>query len=979
MSKNQVPVGHIHTHSPQLPWINKKTKTWWIGNHDTKQPYRGVKGDSVKGDTGDRGNGWFLLSSSTDVSPEGAITDDLIMNSGTGDIMVAGVIVEPGEYVQVLSVNPFQVTDVLGSLKGPKGTEGDTIVGPPGNSLEIRYAKNKDPENAPALNRSDRNPEGWSIETINPETDEFVWETRGYVDWEDNLVGTWSNPFRNTGVGIPGQDGAIGDGVFKSTVFTVSPTQPATPTGGTWLDPVPTTPGWHDGIPDEDGPRWMSTRIFTLSGTAPQQSAWTTPMLLADSSDIDFEFSSVEIGPGDPASNPENWTNNSDENSIWMAVRKYSNGSWGDWEVSKIKGEKGVPGQDGQPGDGIFKSSVFNVSPTKPSTPTGGTWASPIPTTSGWSDGIPDEDGPRWISTRIFTFSGNPPQEPTWSEPVLLADSADVDFEFSSVETNPGNPTDNPANWSNDSGPDTIWMAVRKYANGAWGEWQVSRIKGEEGDPGTDGQDGQDGTGYEFQYTVTNRGDSPPSISNDAIWSSTFPGAIDSSQTLWYRQRTVTGTSTGAWVGPIRMSGSDGETIEGPSMAYRGDWSAIQEYSGTNLVVDVVKYAGLGYIARTDAGEIPVGALPTDTNYWNEFTENIDSLFTDFLFAYSGYIQNLTVGQIATGVEPDEVPDPDLAGRRTTIGFMPTAAHDPTSNLAHFDRDGIRQYHPSGRIAAYMGQVNNYTYPTEVDGVPSENTVNGWAIITFQDLPGSPVMFKLDIATTQGIKFAKEGADIYTPANLDVVKSGTGNITQNDIDNFLRDTTKVVTVYAKVRGNPEFLDWDPKFNTFSFYKEYTSLYNFQPGSGSSLHPGITVDTAGTYFNGYIVRDATYVGTPVFGTGVTQEVNFRMKLEIIKYVNGVNSGVSIVMGDIYVKMFDAEFSFNPPGPFGEHTPQRDGQTGRAKVETFTVTPAGDGTEDFQFSSFNASYHTMPYPSINNKGYIMGVQNPNPAGI
>jgi hypothetical protein len=65
-----------------------------------------------------------------------------------------------------------------------------------------------------------------------------------------------------------------------------------------------------------------------------------------------------------------------------------------------------------------------------------------------------------------------------------MTDTADFDVEYSTVATNPGNPTDNPSNWSNTASADTIWMATRECHNGVWSTWQVSKVKGEKGDAG---------------------------------------------------------------------------------------------------------------------------------------------------------------------------------------------------------------------------------------------------------------------------------------------------------------------------------------------------------------------------------------------------------------------------------------------------------------------------------------------------------------
>lgn len=145
-----------------------------------------------------------------------------------------------------------------------------------------------------------------------------------------------------------GADGEAGKSAFKSIVFRRSDSKPNLPTGGDYLNPVPT--GWSDGIPAPTGNQttdtrvWVTSRIFTADALPPQQSAWSPVQPLTDTSDIDFEFSAVKDNPGTPATSPSNWHDTATSDDIWMAVRKGENGVWGAWEVTKIKGEKGDPG-----------------------------------------------------------------------------------------------------------------------------------------------------------------------------------------------------------------------------------------------------------------------------------------------------------------------------------------------------------------------------------------------------------------------------------------------------------------------------------------------------------------------------------------------------------------------------------------------------------------------------------------------------------
>ena len=161
-----------------------------------------------------------------------------------------------------------------------------------------------------------------------------------YVDTTTNTWWEWDadiGGYHDTGI-VP-----QGPGVFKSIVFKRFSSEPSTPTGGSYLSPVPS--GWSDGIPSGTEQIWMSTRVFTSNGESPQTSKWTTPQMVSDTPDIDFEYSWIATNPGNPTDNPGNWSNTATENSIWMAVRKKSIGTWSSWEISKIKGEDGADGE----------------------------------------------------------------------------------------------------------------------------------------------------------------------------------------------------------------------------------------------------------------------------------------------------------------------------------------------------------------------------------------------------------------------------------------------------------------------------------------------------------------------------------------------------------------------------------------------------------------------------------------------------------
>lgn len=162
-----------------------------------------------------------------------------------------------------------------------------------------------------------------------------------------------------------GAQGISPNTAYKSTIFVRSEHTPALPSGGSYEQPV--AEGWSDGIPDGDKQLWMSTRIFSSDGNAPQQSEWTTPKAITNTADIEVRYSSVENAPGTPDSASANWSEEAGSGTIWMAVRKSSNGVWGEWKVSKVKGERGEDGTSIKVKGSLASESLLPSSPSDPS------------------------------------------------------------------------------------------------------------------------------------------------------------------------------------------------------------------------------------------------------------------------------------------------------------------------------------------------------------------------------------------------------------------------------------------------------------------------------------------------------------------------------------------------------------------------------------------------------------------------------------
>lgn len=83
------------------------------------------------------------------------------------------------------------------------------------------------------------------------------------------------------------------------------------------------------------------------------------------------------------------------------------------------------------------------------------------------------------------------------------------------------------------------------------------------------------------------------------------------------------------------VDGKDGrDGTDGYSLApiYRGEYSASKIYYGTQYRVDIVKYNGIYYVARVDAGTFS-NVAPTNTSKWNPFGAQFESIATNLLLA----------------------------------------------------------------------------------------------------------------------------------------------------------------------------------------------------------------------------------------------------------------------------------------------------------------------------------------------------------
>ncbi|NDV81321.1 hypothetical protein [Bacteroides sp. 51] len=173
------------------------------------------------------------------------------------------------------------------------------------------------------------------------------------------------------------------------------------------------------------------------------------------------------------------------------------------------------------------------------------------------------------------------------------------------------------------------------------------------GRPGEDGEGtpGKDGDFYEYRYAVNGSRIAPPNLDVTAFepegWITEMP-SVNDLQYLWC---TVTKKSSTEllqnWSKPVRMTPHDGKDGEnggpGPSMVYRDAYSDDKIYYGTSKRVDAVKFLGNYYVARSDAGDGFEGQPPVvngviNSDYWNDFGAQFESIATNLLLAENANI-----------------------------------------------------------------------------------------------------------------------------------------------------------------------------------------------------------------------------------------------------------------------------------------------------------------------------------------------------
>lgn len=155
-------------------------------------------------------------------------------------------------------------------------------------------------------------------------SDEATWKTTEDYSWVRYGLNGYSN--------LP----------FVSTVFLYASVTPAAPTGGNYESPVPT--GWSDGVPSSGtGSLWLSQRKFTADGLAPQDEAWSTPVLATGTTTLNIRYATTDECPKDPDTAVSGvWSSTPSTDAVWGAFQVVDGNIKHSWNLYKIKGEGAI-------------------------------------------------------------------------------------------------------------------------------------------------------------------------------------------------------------------------------------------------------------------------------------------------------------------------------------------------------------------------------------------------------------------------------------------------------------------------------------------------------------------------------------------------------------------------------------------------------------------------------------------------------------
>lgn len=386
-----------------------------------------------------------------------------------------------------------------------------------------------------------------------------------------------------------------------------------------------------------------------------------------DGDHLEFVYKTAAIQPETPSGMdipPKGWslipTSPTENQFVWMSQVKVSGSGFvsGVWtKPIRLSGLNGKDGADGTDIEFIYKATTNLTPPIKPETSQEVDY---VP--SGWYDnpqGVTSTCLYEWICVR-YKISGvwgefsSPVVWSKWGEKGMDGDGYEYIYKRTTISTSPSHPTEIsqsedfvPNGWTDEPAGVTStyiyeWVCVRKKVNGVWGGFSTPAVWAKFGQ---DGSDGSDGAYFEYRYAKNGSNTTPPALSNTAANPSGWDTVMPSLNTLEYLWCTVAKKSTSGvllqnWSTPVRINGVDGgkgDKGDSPATVFRGVYSNSSTYYGTKYRLDVVKYNGVYYVTRIDAGTF-LGKTPTDTSKWNTFGAQFESVATELLLAENANI-----------------------------------------------------------------------------------------------------------------------------------------------------------------------------------------------------------------------------------------------------------------------------------------------------------------------------------------------------
>lgn len=554
-------------------------------------------------------------------------------------------------------------------------------------------------------------PEGWSNHPngVNEEM-RCEWMSFSSKDLNTGIWSAWSEPAPWSNYGVNGADGDGLKYAFKTTTDSRNPGQPEGSGDG-----VEAPKGWNDeptGVDKTNKYEWVTVSKFR--GESGTWDKWSIPTLWAKYADNGENGNSIEVRYAKTSGSddvPLVVKNDRNPGSIWGLVLptrtdrreavwgiqtlvKPNNSLYQEWSDPYL-----ITGVDGMSATPVnYKTYVYKLSDKKPESPTG---TDPNNPGNGWVD-YPDSVGNWWQC--IGDVDGQTASITKWGEVLPLngrdgaaQDGKRTEFRFA-IGVGDSAPylyknQRHPSGWETQppavdiTQGETLWMtnAVINGDDTLFTDWtDAVRISGEQGPKGDTGPAGPPGPtgsqgisgipgkyievrycrGTAYSYTGTSN---PGSERYPSGWSTSVPNTSGSYPYIWFIQATInfsgpddnTGTISGSWSTPTRLSGlngingSDGSDGADGADGAPGPKGQVVYPAGiyslsTTYVTDDNKAP---YVLDTNTGQFYVlntkmswrgynqgNKYPNQSSHWVEFTS------FEAIYAKIGIIANGLIG-----------------------------------------------------------------------------------------------------------------------------------------------------------------------------------------------------------------------------------------------------------------------------------------------------------------------------------------------